>query len=275
MTESRVGRGFGDFHSHLFPGVDDGARHVQDSLESVSRMVESGITRIITTPHFYASLGEDPARWSAAMDLMDRAWDEVQPAVTERFPALDFRRGHEVMLDVPDADLSDPRLHLGGTSFILVEWPRLHIPPGTVEVLRRVVAQGLRPVIAHPERYVGVDPTLEILYRWKEAGALLQGNYGSFVGRYGTKAQSLIRQMLEAGLLDYLSSDFHGRAHLQIYVEEAHAALSDLGGHQQIELLSVLNPSRLFKGDDPLPVPSLVIDRGLLNRFKGWLGGRS
>ena len=267
-------RGFGDLHSHLFPGVDDGAPTLEDSLQSVSRMTQLGISRIVTTPHFYASLGESAERWNAAMDLMQRAWDVVQPAVAQRFPDLDFRRGHEVMLDVPDADLRDPRLHLGGTNFILVEWPRLHVPPATVEVLQRVMAQGLRPIVAHPERYMGVDSGLEILYRWKEAGAFLQGNYGSFTGRYGSKSQATAEKILEHGLFDYLSSDFHGKATLKIYLKEAHQRLLSLGGGQQVEMLSSLNPSRLFNGEDPLPVPALSIDRGVMNRVKGWIRGR-
>ena len=264
---------YSDFHSHLFPGVDDGSRHLRDSLEGIGRMVENGVERIITTPHLRASLTRDPEQFAVAMSVMDEAWGAVWKAAKEAHPQLDFRRGHEVMLDVPDPDLSDRRLHLGGTHFILVEWPRLHIPPGTVEVLGRLKASGLTPVVAHPERYVGVDKGLEILRAWRDVGACLQGNYGSLVGRYGPTARMLIMQMLEEGLLDYLASDFHGRPEYTLYIQNGRDELERLGGDQQLEVLGKTNPARLFRGEPPFPVPPLKVERTLLQRMKEWVRG--
>ena len=116
--------GLSDFHSHIFPGVDDGSTCVEDSLEGVGRMVAAGVSRIITTPHIQASAISNPESFAETMMDMDEAWSEVQPEILNAFSDLDFRRGHEVMLDVPHPDLSDPRLHLGGTNFVLVEWPQ-------------------------------------------------------------------------------------------------------------------------------------------------------
>jgi len=263
-----------DFHSHLVPGVDDGARTLDESLEAVERMVQAGIRKIITTPHLDGSLTREPRAFAERMAHVDGAWDEVRTAVGRRFPEVDFRRGHELMLDIPDPDLSDPRIRLGGTSFVLIEWPRLQLPPGTVEVLARLRASGVRPIVAHPERYIGFDRGLELVAEWRRAGAFLQMNYGSLVGRYGPEARTLAHRLLKRGWADYLSSDFHGRAHLQIYREEAVAKLAERGAEEQLTLLGLTNPQRVFKDQEPLPVPPLLAEPTLWGRLREMIGQR-
>ena len=260
-----------DLHSHLVPGVDDGSRSSQDTLEGIERMTRVGIRKIITTPHIDASLARDRAAYAIHMDAVDRAWDQVRVDVAERFPEVDFRRGHEVMLDVPDPDLSDPRIRLAGTSFVLLEWPRLQLPPGTTEVISRLRMAGLRPIIAHPERYMGFDRELELASEWRRVGAYLQMNYGSLIGRYGPEARTLAYRLLKRGWVDYLSSDFHGRPHLKIYRKEAMTVLAEMQGEEQLTLLSVTNPQRIFRDEDPLPVPPLVGERSVWSRLRGML----
>lgn len=258
----------GDFHSHLVPGVDDGARTLDEALAGIERMVEAGIRKIITTPHLDGSLTRERGAFAARMSEMDRAWELVRLEVAERFPEVDFRRGHELLLDVPDPELDDPRIRLGESSFVLLEWPRLQLPPGTVEVLGRLRLAGIRPIIAHPERYVGFDRELDLVHQWRRAGAFLQVNYGSLVGRYGPEARSLALRLLRRGWADYLSSDFHGRAHLKLYRREAVEKLQELGGEEQISLLSVTNPQRVFRDEEPLPVPPLVAQPTLWSRLR-------
>ena len=264
--------GYADFHSHLVPGVDDGSRTLEDALHSVDRMAGVGISRIITTPHFRASTIATP-EFADIMAFLDRKWTEVRDAALADYPQLDFRRGLEVNLDVPDPDLSDPRLHLGGTPFVLVEWPRFQVPPRTPEVLARLVRAGFTPVIAHPERYFGIDEELRIVRAWKEAGAFLQGSYGSLVGQSGAEARARALRLLEEGLLDYLCTDFHGRPEYVLYLERGAEELLRRGGEGQLELLSKVNPVRLFRGKAPLPVPPLVVAKPLLRLLRGWLDG--
>lgn len=250
--------GFGDFHSHLVPGVDDGSRTLDDSLHSIERMVNAGVTQVITTPHYAASIA-DRYDFDATMDHLDRRWELLQDAVARDHPRLDFRRGFEVRLDAAIPDLGDPRLPLGGTDFVLIEWPMFMAPPGAPELIARVIEGGHRPIVAHPERYGGIDAELGAVRAWKQAGAYLQGNYGSLVGQNGTVARRLILRMLSEGLLDYLSSDFHGRPEYTFYLERGAAELARLGAHEHLDLLGRVNPGRLFDGKPPLGVPPLAL----------------
>lgn len=263
-----------DIHNHLVPGVDDGARTLDDVLDSVERMMREGIRKIVTTPHLDGSLTADPPALAERLDEVSEAWEKAAEAVGRRFPEVDFRRGHEVMLDVPDVVFEDARMRLGGTSFVLVEWPRLHLPPATVQVLKRIREDGYRPVVAHPERYIGFDPELELVGRWREAGAYVQVSYGSLDGRFGTDARRTAFRLLRRGWVDYLASDFHGRPDRKLFKQEAWEALQRMGASECLMNLSVTNPGRLFQDQEPLPLPLLPPERSFWRRVKELLSGR-
>lgn len=260
-----------DLHSHLVPDVDDGARGLEGALDSVGRLVDDGVERIVTTPHLDASLVRDPARFGARMERMDEAFDAVRDRLAVDRPDLEFGRGHEIMLDDPFPDLSDPRLRLGGTRFVLIEWPHLRIPPSTPEVIARIREGGWTPLIAHPERYGSVLRDFKIVSAWRRAGACLQMNHGSLLGRYGDGAREAAAKLLEGGWIDVLSSDFHGRPHLSTFVAEIRAWFTERGFDDVFELLTVTNPARILADEHPDAVPSVHLERGLWDRITGFL----
>jgi len=257
-----------DVHSHLVPGVDDGARDLAATLASVERFTRLGVRKILTTPHIKASLTHEPADLEARLAEVTSAWESAADAVGKAFPEVRFLRGHEVMLDVPDGRFADPRLRMAGTSFILVEWPRLGLPPSTPAVIERLVREGHRPIIAHPERYNGMGQALPLAGRWRELGASLQVNAGSLVGRYGQEARKTAFRLLRRGWVDYLASDFHGHASHRLYHEEACEALEALGAEEQLRTLTLANPGRVLQDEPPLPVAPLPAERGFWNRVR-------
>jgi protein-tyrosine phosphatase len=258
-----------DIHSHLVPGVDDGARDVASAVGSVEQMTFSGIRRIVTTPHIQASLTHTPHRLEERLAEVTRAFLVAAEAVRDSFPEVELRRGHEVMIDVPEADLSDPRIRMAGTAFVLVEWPRLQVPPGSPRVIREIRDQGYRPIVAHPERYASLGDDPFIVQRWRDAGAYIQINYGSFVGRYGAEAREAAFTLLEHGLADYLATDFHGNPNLRLYRKEAWKVLEQRNGRWILDALCRTNPSRMIEGHDPLPVPPLPESGRLIDRLRG------
>ena len=257
-----------DLHSHLIPAVDDGARSLEEALEAVERMVAAGIGRIVTTPHVTASLTHDSSELGTWLGSVDEPWRDLVEAVRKRFPTLELHRGHEVMLDVPDPDFSDARLRLAGTSFVLVEWPRLQIPPRTREVIERIVDAGYHPILAHPERYSGMRQELGSARAWRSAGAYFQVNHGSLVGRYGPEPRAVACELLARGWADYLSSDFHARASLEIHLRDAEDFFTTHDGLEQFRLLTVTNPGRVIDDQPPLTVPPLRIRSGLWDGLK-------
>ena len=271
MTDMDPG-GFADIHSHLVPGVDDGAHNLDDTLEAVGRMTKLGIRKILTTPHLNGSFTRNGEELEARLSEVDEAFDRATIAVGAHFPEVDFKRGHEVMLDIPDVDFSDPRVRLAGTSFVLIEWPRLRVPPGTTKMLERILSAGYRPIIAHPERYIGIDRKLAVIARWREAGAYLQVNHGSLYGRYGSAAKGIAAQLLRGGWAHYLASDFHAQSQAKIYFKEVWEQLEAMCAGESLTHLCLTNPSRVFKDEIPFPVAPLPLATGLWARVKGMMG---
>lgn len=263
----------GDMHSHLVPGVDDGARTLQEALDAVEAFTRAGVRRIVTTPHLDASLLEDEKVANRRIRKVQEAFRGLAIQVRQQFPEVVLSRGFEVKLDVPDPDLSDPRVRMGGTRFALVEWPGMRVPPGTEAVLAGIRKQGWIPVVAHPERYHGLDQALDLPRRWKGAGALLQINHGSVLGRYGEPPRNRALKMLQDGVADYLSSDHHPRPGAGLHLAGVRELLEEEGALDSFHILTRTNPQRLMDDKEPLAAPPFEVRPGFLTRIRSLLGG--
>ena len=249
-----------DIHSHLLPGVDDGSPSLECSLAVLRRFRDEGVTTVVCTPHLRASEAgraphEDYARRFAA--LRDAAGDG---------PALAL--GYEVMLDVPGADLAAPPVRLGGSSAVLVEFPRGGVPIGAAAELARLRAAGLVPVVAHPERYRNC--TAAMVREWRAAGAAIQTDGMMLLG--GGAPARLARELLADGLVDCIASDNHGDSRSLAVVRRW---LDELGAHDAGALLTRENGRRLLADEPVAPVPPVRVPGGPIVRLRELLRGRA
>lgn len=247
-----------DLHTHLLPGVDDGSDTPAQTLAVLARFAEQGVTAVACTPHLRASeLGEAPC------EELDSLLGELQ-AIAPAHPRL--VRGFEIMLDLPSADFRDPCLGLGGTKYRLVEFGRLVPAEPSVEALRRIKAQGLVPVLAHPERYAACS--VEQAGRWRDAGAVLQVDATTILA--DTKRAERARDILTAGLASIIASDNHGDGRTMAAAVEW---LDSHGGAQQARLLAFENPAAILADAETVPVPPLRIRRSWYSKLKGFVVG--
>jgi protein-tyrosine phosphatase len=262
-----------DVHNHLIPGVDDGARDLEEALEATGEMYEQGVRRIVMTPHLDADLIRRGKIFERRMAQMDEAWESIRSAVAIRFPDLEVARGHEIMLDVPQLQLDDPRLRLAGGPAVLIEFPRFFMAPAVTDVLYNVRLSGRLPVIAHPERYVSIDSSFGLIEDWRRVGARMAVNAGSLLGGFGPKARATTREMLRRGWIDLLGSDYHARAvRRPLLLRQTFEELVDAGGEDQAHLLMSINPGRVMDGQDPYEVPPLALREGVWDRIRRMLG---
>ncbi len=236
-------------------------------------MVNVGIGAIITTPHLAGSLTLRPQELEEFLSRVDFHWSRLKEAAAAMFPGVSLLRGHEISLDFPEVDLSDLRVRLGGSRFVLVEWPRMQVPPATVPVIEDIVAGGYVPIIAHPERYsnlasggIGIDG-------WRAAGARIQVNHGSLVGQYGQRARDMAFKIIAAGAADYLSTDFHARPQLELHVTKVEQLFERSGAADVFERLAGENPRRILRNEDPEDARPTELNRGFWNRVKGFVSG--
>jgi protein-tyrosine phosphatase len=249
-----------DLHSHLLPAVDDGSRSVAQSVKVMKEMAAHGVTDVCLTPHLRAGqlAGAPP-----------RPHDDAFAALQAEAPPLPrLHRGAEVMLDrpLPVTGESLRRYTIGGTRYILVEFPRMVAHDTVTIALSRVVDVGLQPLLAHPERYTCCSP--DAVARWRELGARMQVDATTLLSTQsrGQRARALV----SAGLADILAADNHGDDR---NIATGRTFLEAQDGAEQAELLTVLNP-RAILDDEPLtPVPPVEIRRSWMQRLRQLLEG--
>lgn len=247
-----------DLHTHLLPGVDDGSHTIEQSVEVLERFAGQGVTAVCCTPHLRASEAVDPPC---------DAIDDLLAALRDAAPlSVSLTRGFEIMLDVPTPVFGDRCLTLSGTRYILVEYGRLVTATASVEVLGRVVAQGLVPVLAHPERYAICTP--EMGGHWQRVGAVLQVDATTLLA--DSRRAERARALVEAGCAGIVASDNHGDGRT---VFAAFEWLERHGGARQAELLTRENPAAILADEPVAPVPPFRVRRSLFTQFKDFLVG--
>ncbi len=196
-----------DLHLHLLPGVDDGARTLDQSLSFARRMVSEGVTEATVTPHVGSGLPYDPLTIPARVGTLQQALDDEGIGLLLHPGGEIHPRGADGLSDaVLRAIGHGPR----GARWVLIEIPFAGIDERFVRSCRLLRRRGYGLLIAHPERARGVlDGGLELLWPEIEAGALLQVNIGSLLGEHGPEALNAARTLLHRGLAFVLASDAH------------------------------------------------------------------
>jgi protein-tyrosine phosphatase len=247
-----------DLHTHLLPGVDDGSQSPAQSAAVLRKFASQGVEAVACTPHLKASEFDD-----APCAELDEMLADLRQQVPDG-PRL--VRGFEIMLDVPAPVFTDRGLHLAGTRYALVEFGRLTPAEASVEVLRGIVAQGVVPLLAHPERYAACS--IEVARAWRHAGALLQVDATTIT--LESRRAERARELLETGLADILASDNHGDGRTLAAAVEW---LDRHGGEAQGQLLCVDNPRAILEDRAPVPVPPMRVRRSWYTALKGFVVG--
>jgi protein-tyrosine phosphatase len=243
-----------DIHTHLLPGVDDGSPSIEVSVPVLERFRQEGVTVLVCTPHLMAS--------DALRAPIERHRAILASLVEHAPPVPALVLGWEIMLDAPGADLRASHLHLGDSGAALVEFPRMHVPPGASAEILRIRMSGVTPVIAHPERYHQCTP--QMVQQWRTVGAVIQMDAVMVFGN--APMSRLARKLLEEGLVDCIASDTHADTRS---LAMARDWLEAIDAHEQAELLCTTNARRLLNRESVLPVtPIPQTDHGVLAKLR-------
>lgn len=201
-----------DMHSHLLPGLDDGAKHMDDSLSLIRQLGELGYTKLITTPHIMSGIYHNDA------DTILPALDKLRIAVEQAGINMELDAAAEYLMDdYFESLLADrvPLLTING-QYVLVEFPFIALPMNYKTVFFNLKMAGYEPILAHPERYMYLHDNLEFFQELQETGVHLQVNILSLYGYYGSRIQKMALQLLNAGLVQFTGTDVHHQRHMNV-----------------------------------------------------------
>ncbi len=194
-----------DLHSHILPGVDDGAQNLEDSLAIARSCVEDGIEVVAATPHVRDDYPTDP-------EAMERLVGELRQALVADGIPLDVRKGGEIAIEWLER-LSPDELRrfglAGNPGYLLVEFPYYGWPRSLGTRVEELRAHGVTAVVAHPERNADVQSFPDRLGPIVEAGALVQVTAASLDGRLGSAPRETALRLIELELAHLLASDAH------------------------------------------------------------------
>ena len=201
-----------DIHCHILPGVDDGSPDVETSVELVERMQKWGISRIIATPHVTECSFENTP------DILDPALDELTSELARRGNNIDITRASENRIDDFFRELLGKGLiSLMPNGYILVENSFIQEPWQLDQFLYDLRIKGMKPILAHPERYYYYHGDSMARYlELHRAGTYFQVNVLSLAGAYGKEERKVAEKMIEKGMVDFLGTDLHNLRHADI-----------------------------------------------------------
>ena len=194
-----------DIHSHILPGVDDGAESLEETLKMARVAAANGTTVMLCTPH-----RRDVTERSSARHVRDLV-TEVNGELRAQDIELEMLLGMENHLDLelPEDRSAGKALPMNGSRYSLVELPFFGRPNYVEDVLFQLQLQGVTPVLAHPERIEAIQREPELLVGLVERGMLSQVTAGSVVGHFGRKVRDFSHSLLRRGLVHVLASDTH------------------------------------------------------------------
>ena len=248
-----------DIHCHVLPETDDGSISLEESVEMCRMAAADGIKTIVATPHLFDGVHAPPTR-----DDIRRKIDLVMEAsggVVEIVPGGETRYSHEIFQEARD---KHTRIRLNGSSYMLLEFDFMMIPPNIEATIFQIQQAGLTPVIAHPERNARIQLKPEILVGLIERGAYAQIDAGSLLGSFGKECEASVKQILRAGLAHFLASDGHHQDRRRPLLSKAVSVAAEIGGERYARALVEENPLALIqdRGIPFQPEPDLDALRG-------------
>lgn len=200
-----------DIHSHILPGIDDGAPNIETSLQLIEGLYNQGIKKTIATPHIIGDLyRNNPQTINAALQ-------QVQQACAQKGIAIEITAAAEYMIDDYFIELlkSEAPLLTLHKNIILTEIPFTSTPENLEDIVALIKEKGYKPILAHPERYHFFQQNFDKYFYLKEIGFTLQVNLLSLAGYYGSKAEKAANFILENNLANLVGTDLHHHKHLE------------------------------------------------------------
>jgi len=241
-----------DLHCHILEGVDDGAKSLEEAVEMAKMAEKDGITHIVATPHlFRGDLDPDD------MYVIEKKVEELRHALKANGIRVKIIKGAEVHIShnlIEVIRKNRDLLVLDGSSYMLLEFPAGHVYSGVKPLFFDLMNEGIKPIIAHPERNYIFMRNVDLLYELVGMGALTQANSGSYNGLYGNTVKQAAFRLLELNLTHLIASDAHNPRSSSMWLSQA---------VKNVEEKTSNGAASVLVNDNPL---AILEDREILDR---------
>lgn len=196
-----------DIHSHLLPGIDDGAKDMNDTKSLINSLQKIGFKEFITTPHIFEGI------WENTSDSIELNLQKTNAQLTN----CKLRAAAEYMLDsyFYDRLKKGEKLLTLKENLVLIEMSYLNAPIQLYDIIFEIQLQGYKPILAHPERYLFYGNKFDEFLKLKKSGCLFQLNLLSTTGYYGLGVSKITQKLLDNNLYDFVGSDVHHEKHIK------------------------------------------------------------
>ncbi|MEY8343893.1 tyrosine-protein phosphatase [Niallia circulans] len=222
-----------DIHSHILPGIDDGAQTIEDSIKMAKTAVNEGITSIIATPHHKNN------QFNNLKSSILTKVNELNTVLKQENIPLTVLPGQEVRIygEVVEDFYKGDILTLNHTKYLFIEFPSSSVPRYAERLLYELQTEGIISIIVHPERNKELLEKPELLYQLVKNGALTQVTASSLVGYFGKNVKKFSEQLIEHNLTHFLASDAHNIHNRTFKIDEALDMIEKTFGLDYIYLL--------------------------------------
>ena len=236
-----------DLHCHMLPGIDDGAQSIDESLDLAHAAVANGIKHCLLTPHMHEGRYQNDRSSLQPRLLQFRETLAATGIDLKVGLAAEVRIGFEILNWLKAGEIPFLGKH-NGRDVLLLELPHDQIPMGADKLTARLIADGIQPLIAHPERNKHVIRNLDAIKAFVDMGCLLQVTAGSLIGAFGPPAQRRAIQMLDQGWVHVLATDAHNINWRPPNLAEGRVAAANIIGEAESWALVKERPWQIAKG---------------------------
>lgn len=232
-----------DFHTHILPNIDDGARDIEETIKLVEEAQKVGFKAIISTSHYMEGYYETntPER---------EVWiNVIYEKLQEENSKMKLYLGNEIYLSENIVQLLEEgkASTINDTSYVLFEMPLNVEPLNLYNVIYEMMQYKLVPILAHPERYSFIQESPELINDLMEKGVLMQCNYASIIGYYGKRPQVIVKKMLANDMVHFLGSDVHRANTIYPRIPEILVKMKEIVGEEKLEELTTKNPKLVLQ----------------------------
>lgn len=246
-----------DIHCHIICGFDDGSQSIEESIEMARIAEKDGIKGIVATPHlFRGNFGfDDPGYFHKKLKEYKYVLENNNIDVGI-YPGAEVHVTHNLIDEIKK---NREKLVINNGSYMLIEFPHDHVFSGVKNLLFDLMSEGIKPIIAHPERNSIFVNKPVLLYELIRMGGLCQVNSGSFSGFYGRQVKDAVFRFLNLNFVHFIASDAHNSRSMAPRLSEVLMEVGPIMGEGEAIVFLRDNPQAVLD-DKELPLPTEPLD---------------